>query len=136
MNAIVAIHPYKAHGMWVFDDAAVGLSQEPFVSGADDIIERMAASIDNAESGFTLLFSPLPFPGFQLELVWRRADLSGNWYRCESIDMKAGCVRHCCATSSRHRRSCMRSFAPRELTWHRDQVFRAMSAVAARLRGR
>ncbi|MFQ6313730.1 DUF6717 family protein [Lysobacter capsici] len=78
MNAIVAIHPYKAHGMWVFDDAAVGLSQEPFVSGADDIIERMAAAIDNAENGFTLLFSPRPFPGFQLELDWRRADLSGN----------------------------------------------------------
>ncbi len=88
MNAIVAIHPYKAHGMWVFDDAAVGLSQEPFVSGADDIIERMAAAIDNAENGFTLLFSPQPFPGFQLELDWRRADLSGNWYRCESIDME------------------------------------------------
>ncbi|MFK3651431.1 hypothetical protein ACI2IY_23795 [Lysobacter enzymogenes] len=79
MNAIVAIHPYRAHGMWVFDDAAVGLNQEPFVSGADDIIDRMVAGIDGAHDGFTLLFAPQPFPGFQLELEWQRADLSGNW---------------------------------------------------------
>jgi hypothetical protein len=34
MNAINVISPYKHHGMWVFDDARVGLVQEPFVSGA------------------------------------------------------------------------------------------------------
>ena len=68
MNAIVAIHPYQAHGMWVFDDDAVGLTQEPFVSGADDIIDRMVAGIEGAREGFTLLFSAQPFPGFQLEL--------------------------------------------------------------------
>jgi hypothetical protein len=32
MNAINVISPYKHHGMWVFDDARVGLVQEPFVS--------------------------------------------------------------------------------------------------------
>jgi hypothetical protein len=32
MNAINVIWPYKHHGMWVFDDARVGLVQEPFVS--------------------------------------------------------------------------------------------------------
>ena len=88
MNAIVAIHPYQAHGMWVFDDAAVGLSQEPFVSGADDIIDRMVAGIDGAREGFTLLFAAEPFPGFQLELEWLRADLSGNWYRSDAIGME------------------------------------------------
>jgi hypothetical protein len=41
MNGLIAIHPYKAKGMWVFDDPAVGLRQEPFVSGADAIIDRM-----------------------------------------------------------------------------------------------
>ena len=35
MNAINVISPYRHHGMWVFDDARVGLVQEPFVSGAD-----------------------------------------------------------------------------------------------------
>ena len=33
MNAINVIAPYKYLGMWVFDDAKVGLVQEPFVGG-------------------------------------------------------------------------------------------------------
>jgi hypothetical protein len=43
MNAINVISPYKDHGMWVFDDARVGLVQEPFVSGADTWIDRVVA---------------------------------------------------------------------------------------------
>jgi len=88
MNSIIAIHPYKTEGMWVFDDPAVGLRQEPFVSGADAIIDRMVQSIPNAESGFTLLFSANPFPGFQLEFEWRRAELTGNWYYCQALEME------------------------------------------------
>jgi hypothetical protein len=56
MNTIIAIHPYKAEGMWVFDDPAVGLRQEPFVSGADSIIDRMVSGLPDAEQGFTLIF--------------------------------------------------------------------------------
>jgi hypothetical protein len=77
MNGLIAIHPYKAKGMWVFDDPEVGLRQEPFVSGADAIIERLAQEIPNAELGFTLVFSAQPFPGFQAEFEWRRAEFSG-----------------------------------------------------------
>jgi len=88
MNSIIAIHPYKAEGMWVFDDPAVGLRQEPFVSGADSIIDRMVREIPDAESGFTLLFSEEPFPGFQVEFEWRRAELSGNWYYCPALEME------------------------------------------------
>ncbi len=50
MNSIMVIHPYKYEGMWVFDDQTVGLIQEPFVSGADEIIELMANQIPDAES--------------------------------------------------------------------------------------
>jgi hypothetical protein len=57
MNTINVILPYKRHGMWVFDDARVGLVQEPFVSGADTWIDRVVADIPNAENGFTLIFS-------------------------------------------------------------------------------
>ncbi len=80
MNAIIAIHPYKYEGLWVFDDPKAGLAQEPFVSGADDIIEKMVRNIPDADAGFTLLFSSTPFPGYQTALEWRRQDLSGNWY--------------------------------------------------------
>jgi hypothetical protein len=45
MNEINVILPYKHHGMWVFDDARVGLVQEPFVSGADTWIDRVVADI-------------------------------------------------------------------------------------------
>ena len=54
--------------------------QEPFVAGADAIIEGMVSSIPNAEQGFTLLFSAGPFPGHQAVFEWRRAELGGNWY--------------------------------------------------------
>jgi hypothetical protein len=40
MNEIHVISPYKYHGTWVFDDARVGLLQEPFVAGADTWIDR------------------------------------------------------------------------------------------------
>ena len=41
MNAIHAIHPYRHEGLWVFDDEAMGLWQEPFVAGADAILVWM-----------------------------------------------------------------------------------------------
>ncbi|GAB6064767.1 hypothetical protein [Deferrisoma palaeochoriense] len=78
MNAILAIHPYRHNGLWGFYDERVGLVQEPFVSGADEIIERSSASISDAESGFTILFSANRFPGAQYEFEWRREELGGN----------------------------------------------------------
>jgi hypothetical protein len=86
MNTIMVIHPYKYEGSWVFDDEKVGLVQEPFVSGADTIIDRMVANIPDAESGFSLVFSAQPFPGFDAEFEWRREELSGNWYYSPDLD--------------------------------------------------
>jgi hypothetical protein len=80
MNSILVIHPYKTEGVWVFDDPKVGLVQEPFVSGADTIIDRMVEEIRNAGAGVTMLFSGQPFPGHQHEFVWRREEHGGNWY--------------------------------------------------------
>lgn len=88
MNAINAIHPYKFEEMWVFDDEGVGLRQEPFVAGADIMIDRLVADIPNAKKGFSLLFSARPFPGYQIELVWQREEMSGNWYRCEFLGLE------------------------------------------------
>ncbi len=78
MNAIGVIAPYKYEGMWVFDDPAVGLSREPFVSGIDTMIDRLVAQIPDAEKGFRLLFSATPFPGYTVKLVWRREEYGGN----------------------------------------------------------
>ena len=78
-NSIKIIHPYKYQGVWVFDDEKVGLVREPFVSGADDIIERLVTSIPKAKHGFSLIFSDIPFPGYQAEFAWVREEAGGNW---------------------------------------------------------
>lgn len=88
MNTINVIAPYKYHGIWVFDDARVGLVQEPFVSGADVLIDRAVANIPGAASGFLLLFSAAPFPGQELRLEWRRADSDGNWYYSPEFNLE------------------------------------------------
>lgn len=80
MNAINLIAPYKHLGMWVFDDPRVGLIQEPFISGADVLIDRAVANIPDAQRGFLLFFSSSPFPGHEFRLEWRRIDADGNWY--------------------------------------------------------
>jgi hypothetical protein len=88
MNTINVIQPYKYIGMWVFDDEKVGLIQEPFVCGADDIIEKMVKDIPDAKTGFNLIFSSAPFPGHQAEFEWRREDEGGNWYYFKALDME------------------------------------------------
>ncbi|MES2037745.1 MAG: DUF6717 family protein [Pseudomonadota bacterium] len=88
MNAINVIAPYKYLDMWVFDDERVGLLQEPFVCGADTMIDQVVATIPDPESGFIMLFSADPFPGHQITLSWRRADSNGNWYFSEQLDME------------------------------------------------
>ena len=86
MNSLIVIAPYKHLGMWVFDDQRVGLIQEPFVGGADEIIDVWTHDIPNAEKGFRLIFSDSPFPGSDLKLEWRRPELSGNIYYCSAFD--------------------------------------------------
>src|SRR5690349_2290240 len=88
MNAINVIAPYKHLDMWVFDDARVGLVQEPFVSGADTMIDRVVRDIPNAANGFKMIFSASRFPGVQLTLQWRRGANDGNWYYSPELDME------------------------------------------------
>lgn len=74
--------------MWVFDDLAVGLVREPFVSGIDVMMDRLAADIPNAAGGFRLIFSPEPFPGYTVKLEWRRTEYGGNWYYSPQYQME------------------------------------------------
>lgn len=88
MNSIGIIAPYRYEGMWVFDDPGVGLVREPFVAGADLIIDRLVGSIPNAARGFRLIFSASPFPGHMIRLEWRREEFGGNWYFCPHFGME------------------------------------------------
>lgn len=89
-NALCVIHPYKYEGMWVFDDEAVGLVKEPFVEGADTIIDKALEmkGIAGADQGFRLLFSAGPFPRYDLKLRWLREGDGGNWYESEDLQME------------------------------------------------
>lgn len=88
MNALRVIHPYKHEGTWVFDDDRVGLVREPFVAGADEIMERMVRPIPDAENGFRLVFSSRPFPGCHAGFEWRREEHGGHWYFSADFDME------------------------------------------------
>ena len=87
-NSIRIIKPYKFAGTWVFDDDNTNLVREPFVEGADDIIDVMTSQIEGAENGFALIFSAHPFPGSTLQLLRVREEFGGWWYRSEDIDME------------------------------------------------
>ncbi len=82
-NQIQIISPYWLHGTWLFDDERVGLVQEPFVSGVPEMIDDLVADIPDARSGFRLLFSSGPFPGYQRKLEWVREEFGGNWYKAD-----------------------------------------------------
>lgn len=86
MNTLLLIHPYKLHGLWVFDDPKTELVQEPFVDSATAILDRLTAELPNAAAGFTLLFAAQPFPGYQLELHRGREEYGGYWYTCPAYD--------------------------------------------------
>lgn len=89
-NAIMAIHPYRHEGLWVFDDADAGLHREPFIAGADAIIDLalQKKGIAEAENGFRLLFSSGPFPGYDFRFEWVREGDGGNWYYARDFDME------------------------------------------------
>src|SRR5262249_28102851 len=86
MNVINVIEPYRYLGMWVFDDPRVGLAQEPFVGGADTMIDRVTAHLPDADKGFVMVFSAFPFPDAEFRLDGRKEDGSGNFYYSPEFD--------------------------------------------------
>ncbi len=88
MNSLFIISPYRLHGTWVFDDPRVELREEPFVAGADTILDHLSAKIPGAEKGFRLIFSAKPFPGFQAHFERRRAEHEGTWYWSPDFGME------------------------------------------------
>ena len=86
MNSINVISPYRYLDMWVFDDPRVGLSAEPFVGGADTMIDRITAHLPEADKGFIMVFSAHKFPGSDYKLEWQREEREGNIYRSSELE--------------------------------------------------
>ncbi|MEO0414350.1 MAG: DUF6717 family protein [Verrucomicrobiota bacterium] len=84
-NSIFVIHPYYFEGLWVFDDAEVGLRREPFVSSTTDVMNVLTEALNDAkQTGVTLQFSSQPFPGYSEHLVKVREEYEGWWYKFEN----------------------------------------------------
>ena len=92
-NCIMVVKPYKREGMWVFDDDQTGLVREPFVAGVPEILEALLVQqgipVAEADKGFRLIFSAIPFPGHQLSARRVGEEGGGNWYE-ESVSKARG----------------------------------------------
>ena len=105
-NSIFVIKPYKWEGFWVFDDPAVGLVREPFVGGADTIIDVATAHLPKADQGFLAVFSASYFPDAQIVLEWVEKKAAATSTAGTRRRWKAGCVRRWGSIFLSHRRSC------------------------------
>ena len=52
--------------------------------GVPEMIDDLVKDIPNARSGFRLLFSSMPFPGYQIELTRVKEEYGGYWYGVEN----------------------------------------------------
>ena len=84
MNSINVIHPYWCNGTLVYDDESLGIIREPFTSGMDVLLSSLASQVDGCATGFAVLFSDRPFPGYQHVLKWTSEHAGGNWYCVEA----------------------------------------------------
>ena len=85
-NSMLRIAPYWNDGTWAFDDATYGLVAEPFVCGAEKMIDHVVvrAGIDLREArrrGIRLTFSARAFPGAHAVADRVRPEAGGTWYR-------------------------------------------------------
>ena len=58
MNSIHILSPYKHCNQWVFDDPHKDLCKEPFVCGADTLLDVLTSNAKSCK----LIFSSVPFP--------------------------------------------------------------------------
>ncbi len=81
-DSIFTIHPHKKRGQWCFSHDATGLIDEAFVGFSDTTLDRFCEKYGwNAVTGLVAVFSPDPFPGYNLHLKRTRSDFAGNWYQ-------------------------------------------------------
>ena len=73
----MTIYP-KHNGIdWVFTDESVGLIDEPFVYGIDEMLTEL---YEELKSEFKLDFSSSPIFDYDIELTFIESEFNGNWY--------------------------------------------------------
>lgn len=81
-NALFTIFPYKKGNTWMFDDESRGIVMEPFVGGADTLLDKVCGG----KSEITAIFSPTPFRDHQFVLEKVEGDEYGTTFRCPEYD--------------------------------------------------
>ena len=52
------------------------------------MIDYLVKDIPDADKGFRMLFSSKPFPEYMMKVTWRQAEMGGNWYYSEELEME------------------------------------------------
>ena len=87
-NSIHRVLVQAVDGLWVYDDASFGVREQPFVFGADLILEKMAAQVEGIGDRLNLVFSSIPFPGSEFCLGFVREETEGFVYRWEEKNLQ------------------------------------------------
>lgn len=87
-NSIFRILTRREDGLWVFDDGRFGVVAQPFVFGADLILEKMAAESGVQGERLNAVFAAFPFPGSEHTLKFVREETEGFMYRWEEQNLQ------------------------------------------------
>src|SRR5207248_4983243 len=93
MNSLMVIVPYKYEGLWVFDDAAVGLSKEPFIAGIDSLIDKRRRIFRTRSTDFARSLAPDDFPARALNWNGVERNRTATGITVRNSIRKAGCAR-------------------------------------------
>ena len=88
-NSIFRILIRRKDGVWVFDDKRFGIVEQPFVFGADLILEKMAAQSGVSGECLNAVFAGIPFPGSEYTLRFVREETEGFMYRWEGVNLQS-----------------------------------------------
>ena len=83
MNTLFRILIRRQDELWVYDDATFEVKGQPFVFGADLILDKMVAGVDGVQDRVNVLFSAIPFPGSEHCIEFVRQETEGFVYRWE-----------------------------------------------------
>ena len=82
-NSINTINIFKKDDSWVFNDSEVDLLEEPFVAGADTLLDILS----KGSSKINVTFSSIQFPGSTLTLEYQEGKINqGTYYKCKELN--------------------------------------------------
>ena len=87
MNSIFSITVEKNNGVWAFTDKSRDLSNEPFVSGADLILDKLCIEISAPFMKLNLIFADFPFPDHMFSFSKKLSESGGWWYSSVDFDI-------------------------------------------------